>query len=125
MRYRGIEWPSRLTCTSTVKHEVPCATIAQAPEDSSTAEGGDCGVEVRQLREAVHEYGIVARSGPEPAVRLRVGRLPQRERVGDPVGEEEAYSLQAWARTRCAAGGNAGPMEFRKRSASCGGGAGA
>lgn len=86
----GIRRCAVLTYAPAVKHEVACAPIAQAPEDGRRTYERHARVHVRELRGAMHEDGVVGRGSPEAEVRLPLGRLPQRERVRNPVREEQA-----------------------------------
>lgn len=81
----------RLTYAAAVKHEVARAAVAEAPRDGARAEGRDGGVEVGEGGRGAGEDGVVRGGRPEARVGLRRGRLPERERVGDPVREEQAW----------------------------------
>ena len=78
------------TYAAPVEHQVPGASVAQAPEDGERATACYGGVRVGEPRWHAREHGVVRRGRPETCIRLRLRRLPERARVGDPVREEEA-----------------------------------
>ena len=95
------------TYAAPVEHQVPGASVAQAPEDGERATACYGGVRVGEPRWHAREHGVVRRGRPETCIRLRLGRLPECARVGDPVREEEAWWRQyrsRLGRTRARAG---------------------
>jgi len=77
-----------LTYAAAVEHEVPCLAIAEAPEDGRAAEDDDGVDDIQELGLAPREDGVVARCYPE--VLVCHGRLPERERVCNPVCKQAA-----------------------------------
>ena len=78
-----------LTNAAPVEHQVACHEVSEAPEERRATEERDTRVDIEQRRRHAREDRVVRRRGPEPRVALGLGALPERERVGDPVCEEQ------------------------------------
>ena len=74
------------TYTPPIEHEVSRFTISEAPEDGCAAEDDNSRENVEDLYGSLGQYGVIQSGGPQ--MLIGDGRLPERQRVCDPVGKQ-------------------------------------
>ena len=78
----------KLTNATPVEHQVPCTEVPKTPEQSQPARDGDRNISVRERRRHPGQDRVVRGGRPQVRVAVRRRRLPERERVRDPMREQ-------------------------------------